>query len=407
MNVLRRSLVLFLIMLSLHLGVQAQSTAPVPPSGPANANDWQALRSDPAYGPLPGELRGVWMHNYAKPSWAVAMRALADANLNAVFPYMMSGGIAFYRSRVLPVHPSLGQDRDFLQEAVSAGKASGVPVHARMLNLTTLFAPLQVRQKLAAEGRLAMTSTGKASEWLCPTNPANRKQQVAAALEMLSYGVAGIQFDYLRYPGSTSCFCSTCHRAFERDMHVSVKNWPLDCQSGCYRGRFADWRREQLTSLVGELSHAIRAANPRAMISAAVFLNWEDHRDTFGQDWKAWVDRGLVDFVCPMDYTTKNERFRLYVSRQKEWIAGKVPFAAGIGINADGHQFPGPRLALEQVRIAREYGAHGFVIFNYCDKLVSDYLPAFVGTITREPTTFGLGPHPKQQSGLEPVSRYD
>jgi uncharacterized lipoprotein YddW (UPF0748 family) len=341
-----------------------------------------------SYPSLPGELRGVWMSNTAEPSWRVATKSLADANFNAIFPYMMSGGVAFYNSNVLPRHPSLATGGDNLREAVAAAKAAGIPIHARMLNMTTLFAPADVRKALALQGRLMMTDRGKTSDWLCPSNSANRKMEVASALEMLAYGVDGIQFDYFRYPGEDTCFCPTCRKCFERDLGAKVANWPADARSGCYRGRFADWRREQLTSLVGEISAAIRQARPGAMVSAAVFLNWESHRENFGQDWKAWVDRGLVDFVCPMDYTTDPKRFELYVTRQEKWIDGKAPYAAGIGVHADGYRFTGPEMVLEQIRVAREHGSKGFVIFNYSGKLVKEYLPWLKLGATAEPTEF-------------------
>jgi uncharacterized lipoprotein YddW (UPF0748 family) len=124
------------------------------------------------------------------------------------------------------------------------------------------------------------------------------------------------------------------------------------------------------------------------MVSAAVFLNWEGHRENFGQDWKAWVDRGLVDFVCPMNYTTSPQRFELYVSRQEKWIGGKAPYASGIGVNADGYRFTGPEMVLEQIRVARDHGSKGFVIFNYNGKLVKDYLPWLKLGATAEPTEF-------------------
>lgn len=341
-----------------------------------------------SYPSVAGELRGVWMSNTAEPSWQSATKSLADANFNAIFPYMMSGGVAFYNSATLPRHPSLGPAGDNLREAVTAAKAAGIPIHARMLNMSTLFAPAQVRKALAQQGRLMLTDSGKTSDWLCPSNSANRKAQVASALEMLTYGVDGIQFDYFRYPGDNTCFCPTCQRRFEADLGVKVANWPADARSGCYRGRFADWRREQLTSLVGEVSAAIRKARPGAMVSAAVFLNWEGHRENFGQDWKAWVDRGLVDFVCPMNYTTDPKRFQLYVSRQQKWIEGRAPYATGIGVHADGYRFTGPEMVLEQIRVAREHGSKGFVIFNYSGKLVKEYLPWLKLGATAEPTEF-------------------
>lgn len=341
-----------------------------------------------SYPSIPGELRGVWMHPSAEPSWAVAAGHLQRANFNAVFPYMMSGGTAYYTSRVLPVHPKVEQQGDYLAEAVAATRAAGVPLHARMLNLTTLFGTLETREALRGAGRLMVTAAGKSSDWLCPTSPENRHAQTASALEMASYGIAGIQFDYLRYPWKDTCFCKRCRVKFENDLGVHVKDWPAGAVSGGYRGRFADWRREQLTSLVAEVSGALRKRHPGLMISAAVFLNWEDHRDTFGQDWVAWIERGLVDFVCPMDYTADMEKFQLYVSRQEKWIGGKIPWAAGLGVYADGCRYGGPEMALEQIRVARAHGAGGFVIFNYSPALATDYLPVLHQSVTRTPSVF-------------------
>lgn len=379
--------------LAVFLPVGPQSVAADPAVTPKDAKapakqEPRRLALCQSFPPVAGELRGVWMCNYAEPSWPVAMQALADANFNAVFPYMMSGGVAFYQSRVLPMHPDLTTHGDYLAEAVAAARAAGVPFHARMLNLSTLFAPAPVRKCLADQGRLMVDTRGKTVNWLCPTNKSNRQAQVDSALEMLAYGVDGIQFDYLRYPSADTCFCKTCRRKFESDMRIKVGKWPEDAARGCYRGRFADWRREQLTSLVGEIYQAVKAAKPSAAVSAAVFLNWEDHRETFGQDWKAWIDRGFVDFVCPMNYTTNPDRFNLYVARQEKWIAGKVPYATGIGINADGYHFEGPEQVLDQIRVAREHGSQGFVIFNYNPALVRDYLPWLKLGATSEPTQF-------------------
>jgi len=72
-------------------------------------------------------------------------------------------------------------------------------------------------------------------------------------------------------------------------LKLQVAKWPADARTGCYRGRFADWRREQLTTLVGEISAAVKQAQPKAVVSAAVFMNWESHREGFGQEWLGGV----------------------------------------------------------------------------------------------------------------------
>jgi len=363
----------------------------------ANENIPLALRGEEAarqaaeqafwasYPSLPNELRGVWMHNYAEPSWPEAAQILQQAHFNVVFPYMMSGGVAFYRSHVLPIHPTVFQQGDFLAQAVQATKAVKLPLHARMLVLTTLFAPPEIKQNLRAAGRLMCTAKGESVDWLCPSHPANRQALVAAALELARYGVQGLQFDYLRYPGANTCFCGHCRQKFVRDCHVRISKWPQDVLTGQWRAQFAQWRREQITSLAAEISRTVRKQFPHICISAAVFLNWEKHRETFGQDWIAWLERGLVDFVCPMNYTNDLTRFEEYVRRQQQWIGQKAPWATGIGVYADGCRFTGPELLLEQIRLARAYGAQGFVIFNYRPALVKDYLPWLSLSVLREP----------------------
>jgi len=116
-------------------------------------------------------------------------------------------------------------------------------------------------------------------------------------------------------------------------------------------------------------------------------MNWESHREEFGQDWLAWAQRGLVDYVCPMNYTTNPQRFELYVSRQEKWLAGLGTYVSGIGIYADGFDFQGPQQALDQIKVAREHGSKGFVIFNYNEALVRDYLPSLAQTVTPESAT--------------------
>ncbi len=338
-----------------------------------------------SYPSMPNELRGVWMHNYAEPSWPEAAQILQQAHFNVVFPYMMSGGVAFYKSRVLPIHPTVFQRGDFLAQAVEATKAIKLPLHARMLVLTTLFAPPEIKQSLRAAGRLMRTATGESVDWLCPSHPANRQALVAAALEMARFGVQGLQFDYLRYPGANTCFCPNCRQKFARDCHMRLTKWPEDVLTGQGRAQFIQWRREQITSLAAEISRAVRKQFPHICISAAVFLNWEKHRETFGQDWIAWIERGLVDFVCPMNYTHDMTRFEEYVRRQQQWIGKKAPWATGIGVYADGCHFTGPEMLLEQIRVARDYGAQGFVIFNYRPALVKDYLPWLSLSVLREP----------------------
>jgi len=101
----------------------------------------------------------------------------------------------------------------------------------------------------------------------------------------------------------------------------------------------------------------------RAKESAAVFRNWPSDRDSVGQDWKVWCDKGWLDFVCPMDYTPSHRQFENMVTQQVGW-AGRVPCYPGIGESASSSRL-GVDGVIEQIQITRRLKTGGFTIFNY------------------------------------------
>ncbi|MFW5866821.1 MAG: glycoside hydrolase family 10 protein [Armatimonadota bacterium] len=329
------------------------------------------FRSYPSEDP---EIRGVWASDTVDGGWDDAVAKLKDANFNMVFPYMASGAAAYYPSRVLPTTPSCKANR--LIEAIRAGRKHGVEVHPRILGLFTMGASPEHKEALRRQGRLARSSDGIDSNWLCPSHHENRLQIVRTALEMVEdFEADGVQFDYLRYSWTDRCVCSTCRQRFEADAGLTVKNWPNDVLKGAHKERFLDWRREILTSLLRTVRQKMREVRPDATLSAAVFVNWEGHRDSFGQDWKIWIDEGLVDFVAPMTYMADMETFQGWVRKQEAWSGGKVPVAMGIGPFADITPKVTPQGVLDQVQASRKLGCEGFVLFNYQRALADDYLP--------------------------------
>jgi len=343
------------------------------------------------YPPKPGELRGAWMIYKGRPTWDDTMRRLREANFNAVMPRFCSAGVAYFPSNYLPQASFSKQHGDQLAAATAAARKYGIAVHARMLALFVYEAPPGVREAYKQAGRLMVSEDGDTLNWVCPSHPENRKMVVGACLEMASrYPVAGIQLDYIRYEWKTCC-CSTCKAKFQRDLNVRVDKWPFDCLQGKYRGRFADWRREQVTSLVREIRLRLKDLNPALQFSADVFINWDTHRDSFGQDWKPWVDEGLVDFVCPMDYTANDEKFAGYVRRQREWVRNGVPLCIGLGPRVESSALD-PMHLLTQIEMSRDLGGDGFVLFEYDETLAANHLPVVGAGPSSTPTPFSVGP---------------
>jgi len=52
--------------------------------------------------------------------------------------------------------------------------------------------------------------------------------------------------------------------------------------------------------------------------------------------------------------------------------------------------FSGPQQVLDQIEVARNTGAGGFVIFNYQPELARDYLPYLALGATSAPSTFAI-----------------
>ena len=351
---------------------------------------WAApsLQLDPA-GPGPEvevEIRGVWTPPRVAPDWETAVARLAAAHFNVIFPYVCSAGVAYYPSAVLP--RDAATTSDCLGEAVRAAQRQGVELHPRLLALQCLFATPEVKAALTAQGRMMVDGHGRPLDWLCPTDPRNQERLLATATEIvLRYPVAGLQLDYFRYPHGEACVCERCRRLFEQSRGRSVTAWPSEVLKGAAREEFLTWRRGKLTELLAALRGQLRALRPEVRLSVAVFPNWSVIQAEVGQDPREWARQGLVDFLCPMDYTADNDRFGRWVAEQRAALGLGTPLAAGIGAFSDAFQFADHRQLEEQIRTARKAGASGFVVFNYNERLARDFLPWLARGLTAAPAT--------------------
>ena len=95
------------------------------------------------------------------------------------------------------------------------------------------------------------------------------------------------------------------------------------------------------------------------------------------QDWRGWIDRGLVDVVCPMAYTTDTSAFASAIAAVRR-AAGPHPVWAGIGAY---------RLSLDQiaedVRTARRLGVGGVILFSYDSLADATRAPGYLFQVGR------------------------
>jgi len=358
-----------------------------------------------AQAPAAGEFRAFWCHNaygVAGMTWDQAAAALADAGFTAVIPNMLWGGTAFYESEVLPVNRAVAERGDALAQCVAACKKHGLECHVWKVNFNMGWpTDPAFKKEMQKTGRTQVNFDGESlGDWLCPSHPANQDLEVAAMVEVArKYAVDGIHFDYIRYPGPQACFCAGCRRRFERYVGQAVSDWPQDLRRDeALEKRWQAFRQEQITTVVRRVAAEARQVRPGIKISAAVFRNWPVDRFGVGQDWRLWCRRGYLDFVCPMDYTTSNALFGRIVARQRDW-AGDVPCYPGIGLST----WPDPTdvaRVIDQIKLARQAGTCGFVIFNYGAAEAREVLPRLGMGITRRRS---VTPTPARPGATEPM----
>lgn len=325
--------------------------------------------------PVAPEFRAIWEHHATGPypgNWPAAIENLATNGFTAVFPNMLWGGLAHYASAVLPRSTEFTNYGDQIAACVNAAHARGVEVHVWKVNWNLSGAPQSFINSLRAASRTQVSRDGSDIDWLCPSHPDNQALELASMLEVVrNYDVDGIHFDYIRYPDSTACYCPGCRTRFQAQSGLAVTNWPQDVlASGSLRTTFLNWRRQQITHLVASVHAQAKAAKPNVKISAAVFPNANSAYDEVGQDWRTWIDQGLVDFLCPMDYTTSLAGFTNLVSQQLGYAAGRIPVYPGIGafiLDTDG--------TLVQIQETRKFKTGGFILFELSASSAANLLP--------------------------------
>ncbi len=345
----------------------------------------------------PGEFRAVWCHSpkgVRGMSWDQSLKTLADAGFNAIIVNVCWGDRAAYKSKLLPMVGD--KKRDLLAECVAAGKKHGIAVHAWKCNMRCRRSGSgKFYDDLLAAGRFQQDRKGKPHNYvLCPSAPENLKLEIDSMVEMArDYDVAGIHFDYIRYPGEVVCYCPRCRKRFEAAYKVKVKNWPADVLSGELKDKYLQFRRDQLTAIVAGVSRKARKVRPDVLISAAVYWHWPSARVMVGQDWKLWAEKGYLDFVCPMQYTLSASDFEGWTQRTSRWVGGRISLMPGIGSTL-GRGNLTPDETLQQILITRKHKTAGFVLFEYRPPLPQEHLPLLRLGATAKKTTW-TPPKPK------------
>jgi uncharacterized lipoprotein YddW (UPF0748 family) len=324
----------------------------------------------------PAEVRAVWVSDTTKFDWNTATINLQRTGFNTMYVNMASAGAAFYpASKQMP--SLIATTRQDLASNIELAHRRGLHVHAKLIVLFMFKSPLAHQQKLAAANRVMRMPNGNpviqnGNMWLCPSNADNRKLILDTVTEMLSlYRFDGVQYDYIRLSEEPSCYCSTCKREFERATGWQLANWPATVNGGQHTLRYRQWRQDLINDWVRTLTAVSRQTNPHIMVSAAVFSDLDRAREEKSQDWQLWLQRGYVDYVCTMTYTTKPAEFEGLIQKQKGWVQKTNQLVVGVG-SWKMHEM---NELNAQIGVVRRQGTAGFALFSYDDMEARAFYP--------------------------------
>ncbi|HWW94017.1 MAG TPA: family 10 glycosylhydrolase, partial [Vicinamibacteria bacterium] len=201
--------------------------------------------------------------------------------------------------------------------------------------------------------------------YLSPSAPGVGEHLEAVVRELLrGYPVQGLHLDFIRYPGPDYDYSRPALEGFRRAHGGS------DLVAGPAQDPAAwdAYRRDTLTALLVRIGKAAREEQPGIVVSAAVVPDEAQAVSHRYQHWPSWMARGLLDALCPMTYTPDSRIFRQQLEQVLTHVVASRPVVwAGIG----AYRLPLEGI-LEKVRIARESGVSGVLLFSHESLLPSD-----------------------------------
>jgi uncharacterized lipoprotein YddW (UPF0748 family) len=357
------------------------------------------------------EVRALWVVRTSITSPQAVDKVVDDAKaagINTLIVQVRGRGDAYYKSRWEPRSAALKEQPesfDPLAAILKQAHTAGIKVHA-WLN-THLLANLQelpgqqshvyvahpdwlaVPRRAAVDlygvdpqdpkyrERIVSASKEDVSEleglYTSPSHPAVKEHVYNVFMDVIeNYDVDGVHFDYVRYPSPDFDFSRSALERFRSVAEAALSVEERRLMSGLAQSRpllyvelypeaWNRFRRDQITELVERIYTGVKARKPKLQVTAAVFANDEDAFTRRFQDWKTWLERGILDAVCPMAYTPDTEVWKRQVAIARGFSFGRQVWA-GIG----AYRQP-PESALEKIALGRRIGVDGLILFSYGD----------------------------------------
>lgn len=173
-----------------------------------------------------------------------------------------------------------------------------------------------------------------------------------------NYDIAGLQFDYIRYPDSTYGYNPIARAEYAK--------------SG--ENDFAVWKQNQLTSFVNSMYLQLKSINPKLQISAAVIAKRDKALNKYSQDWAKWLKSQSIDRVYLMAYNTSVKTFTKLIEQAATVKQSKRMVVVLRAWPPPSGSYPVAKIN-EKIKITRKHHFKNMGFYSYAGMRDNNYLP--------------------------------
>lgn len=267
------------------------------------------------------EFRAFWVDSWHSGfENATATQSMVDyssgSRCNAVIVEMRKRGDAYYVSTLEPqginVTPAAGYDP--LTDIINKAHSAGLDVYAWVVVnrvWTSQTAPATTSPNHVFNTHpewFSLTNTGAKfdagnNSYLDPGHPGVEDFHKSVFMQIITnYNIDGFILDYIRYPGTTWGYNATAVARYNAEYGLSGSPVYTNTQ-------WSNWRRDQVTNMVKRIYLEAKAVKPAIRMGAAVWKTAATGNSGYFQNWDTWMSGHILDFCCPMNYTTNNTDF--------------------------------------------------------------------------------------------------
>lgn len=356
------------------------------------------------------EGRAIWVVRFDLTSPEKVKNAVAYAtknNFNTLVVQVRGRGDAYYNSNFEPRAESLTDPSfDPLQYFLDEGHKAGLQIHA-WLNTHYSWGSAELPKSPehivnkhpewlmhTRDNNVTLTAGGESEgAYTCPSNPEVKEHVRNCFLDVVkNYDVDGVHFDFVRYPSVDYCFCDGCLGRFKEYMDKELASDRIETLEAiedrlayvqAFPEHYDEFRRNQITDLVGQIYRRAHQTKPGIIVSASVFPSYDDAFNHRFQDWKLWLKLGIVDVLFPMAYAQDTQTYAKNIEDAVKSANGRHVYA-GIG-----QWRITPESTIEKIGRACDLGAQGICLFAYGaatkDGTDDAYLAQIKDTVFQEP----------------------